>query len=51
MFDMLAFSRLDCAQRSQLNKKMGVDANLAFLTIISGSLLLCKLKLRVQEYR
>ena len=38
--DILAFSRLDgCAQRSQLNLKLSLDASLAFININSGSLL------------
>ena len=46
MYDILAFSRLyySCAQRSQVNKKLSLDASLAFLTtnaIARASLLLC----------
>ena len=52
MYDLVAFSRLDCAQRSQLNKNLSLGANWAFHTINSGSLVLCKFKLMlVREYR
>ena len=50
LYDVLAISRLHDVHRSQLNKKLSLDANSAFLTITSASLL-CQFKLRVRDNR